>query len=320
MRHVGRTIEGIGRNGAVVWSYSFDADVVAPRSQPSRFLDLEGDGETEIIVPVHPAAFGTQTSVSDAIYCFTRSGELKWKFAPDYSLSFGADRFTAPWEIQDITVSHGGPARRIWIAFAHHTWWPGFVVELGASGQGRVVYAQAGRIFTVSHWPTPSGNFLAVGGAVNELRQATLVLVPDTGAVASYPMKDSKPPCAECPAGDPRRVLLFRPSEPSEANHERFPYLSAVRPVGPTLKGTISEGGGATVLMLNSDFSIESLQFSDRYWAAHELYERQGRIDHSAEECPEHQRWREIDEWTPEAGWSRHRVLPGSAGPAGPAR
>ena len=313
VRHVGRTIEAIGRNGAVVWSYTFDFDVVAPRNLPTLFLDLEGDGESEILVPIQSAAHGTQPGLSDAVYCFSRSGELKWTFAPDYALTFEGERFTAPWEIMDIAVSSGGSPRRIWVAYAHHTWWPGFVVEI-AAGQPRIVFAQAGRIFTVSQWTTAAGGMLAIGGAVNALRSATLVLIPDAGATASYPMQGSKPPCDVCPVGEPRRVFLFDTPELTRANHEGFPYINAVRPVGPTLKAQINEGGGASVLMLNNDFSIDSLQFSDRYWAAHRAFETKGRIGHAAEVCPDRDRPREVREWTADGGWRTQRITPGTAG------
>jgi hypothetical protein len=314
VRYVGRTIEAIARNGRVAWSYPLNADVVAPRNQPVLFLDFEGDGETEILVPVQSASHGTQPGLSDAVYCFSRRGELKWMYAPDYSLSFDDQRFTAPWEIMDIAVSSGGPTRRIWVAFAHHTWWPGFVVEIGAAGQPHLVFAQAGRIFSVSHWTTASGGMLAIGGAVNTLRSATLMLIPDTGAVASYPMQGSKPPCELCPVGDPRRVFLFDTSELTRANHEGFPYVNAIRPVGPALKLMITEGGGSSIVMLNNDFSIDSFQFSDRYWAAHRAFEKQGRIDHAAELCPDRERPREVREWTAERGWYRQSITPGNAG------
>jgi hypothetical protein len=314
IRYVGRTVEAIGRNGAVAWTYRFEGDVSAPRNQPSLFVDLDGDGELEILVPVRTDAQGTQAGISEAIYCFNRAGVLKWKYAPDYSLSFGAERFTSPWEIQDLTVSHTGPARRIWVAYVHHTWWPGFVVEIGPSGSGKMIYAQAGRVTSVSHWPTPAGGFLAIGGAVNELQGATVALLPDRAAVASYPTRDGLPPCTGCPAGSPRRLLLVPGSELVAANNEKFPSVTATRPVGTALKVMIGEGGGASVLMLDEDFSIESFQFSDRYWAAHERFEREGRLDHTAKDCPELRKPREVKEWTPETGWSRQLLPPGMAG------
>jgi hypothetical protein len=313
IRYVGRTIEAIGRNGTVAWTYSFSADVVPPRNLP-LFIDLDGDSDTEILVPVRIDAYGAQTGASEAIYCFTRGGKLKWRYAPDNSLSFGSEHYSAPWEIQDVTVSDEGPIRRLWVAYIHHTWWPGFVVEISPTGVGQIIYAQAGRVTSVSHWHTRSGAFLAIGGSVNELRGATVVLLPDTGAVASYPMRDGQPPCTRCPAGEPRRVLVVPGSELVAANNERFPSVTAMRPVGSTLKVMIGEGGGASVLMLGDDFSIESLQFSDRYWAAHERFERDGRLDHSAQDCPELQKSREVRAWSPDIGWSSQLVEPGMSG------
>lgn len=160
------------------------------------------------------------------------------------------------------------------------------------------MYAQAGRVMSVSHWPTASGGFLAIGGSIKELRGATIALLPDSVAVASYPLRGGQPPCGDCPAGAPRRVLLVPGSELVDANHERFPSVTSLRPVGSSLKVQIGEGGGASVLMLNDDFSIESLQFSDRYWAA---------------QCPERHRPRPLGAWTPESGWSWQQVPPRDA-------
>jgi hypothetical protein len=314
IRYVGRTIEAIGRDGSVAWVHRFDADVAAPRGRSAAFIDLDGDHENEVVVPVRTNAQGTQVGISESLYCFSRNGVLKWKYAPDYTLSYGGERYTSPWEISDYTVSHGAAPRRLWVSYAHHTWWPGFVVEIDASGSGRLVYAQAGRVMSVSHWPTASGGFLAIGGSINELRGATIALLPDSGAVASYPLRDGQPPCADCPGGAPRRLLLVPGSELVHANHERFPSVTSLRPVGSALKVLIGEGGGASVLMLNDDFSVQSLQFSDRYWAAHERFEREGRVDHAAAQCPELHRPRPLGAWTPEGGWSWQQVPPGHAG------
>ena len=84
-RLFGSTLEAFDRTGTLAWSYQFGREVAGVRRarlQPPIFFDVDGDRQSEILVPVRFAST-RPAALSDAIYCFTRGGVLKWRVQPD---------------------------------------------------------------------------------------------------------------------------------------------------------------------------------------------------------------------------------------------
>jgi len=314
----GQHIQGLNEDGVVVWAYEFDGDVTrAPGPRPTS-VDIEGDGRTEWLVGVRFNTKAGQPQASDGLYCFTQTGELKWALRPDQNLTYPDRTMSAPWVMADVAVAAGTP-RRVWAAFAHHTGGSSFVLEIDGAGRSTLRYVQFGRIYAVAHWMTPSGGFLAAGGASSEHRRATLALMPDTDPPASYPIDDpTRSSCRECPPAVPRRVYLFPDSELTVASHVLHPHVANITTVGPTLKVAALQGEGRSQLFLGPDFSITAFDFTQDYWGAHRDLERKGRLDHPAEACPDRTATMVIHGWTREHGWQRWGILPG--GKSGPAR
>ncbi|MGD9904305.1 MAG: hypothetical protein AB7U83_12645 [Vicinamibacterales bacterium] len=314
----GQQVQGLNEDGVVVWTYEFDGDVTrAPGPRPTA-VDIEGDGRTEWLVGVRFNTEAGQPQASDGLYCFTQTGELKWALRPDQNLTYPDRTMSAPWVMADVAVAAGTP-RRVWAAFAHHTGGSSFVLEVDGAGRSTLRYVQFGRIYSVAHWMTPSGGFLAVGGASDEHRRATVALMPDTDPPASYPIDDpTRSSCRECPPAVPRRVYLFPDSELTVASHLLHPYVANITTVGPTLKVAALQGEGRSQLFLGPDFSITAFDFTQDYWGAHRDLEQKGRLDHPAEACPDRTSIMVFHGWTREHGWQRWGISPG--GKAGPAR
>jgi hypothetical protein len=310
IKYVGQTIEAVGRDGGLAWRHTFDHDVSGTVRGAPGFVDLDGDGEAEVLVPVRRSPQGRRSSVSDALYCFSRTGRLKWSVAPDQTFSFGGRSYGAPWDMRDFSVATTAAPRRIWIVFAHNTWHPAFVLEVDPNGVSRVKYVQAGSLYSIAHWITASGGFLAIGGTSEEFSQATLALVPDTIGAATFPISIERLACEGCPEGSPRRVLLVAAGELTAANHELFPYVNVVRQLGAGLKLVIRDGPGNSVIEVGPDFALGTLQYGQHYWASHRTLESKGLIDHPAARCPDRLRPRQVREWTPGAGWRSSLVVP----------
>jgi hypothetical protein len=308
--YVGRSIEALDATGAVVWRHRLETDLEKPLADPV-FADLDGDGEPEVLVPVRRSISGTATGMSDALFCFSRRGRLLWTVSPDSTLSFGGRSFGAPWDLRDLVVANSAAPRRVWIAYAHHTWSPSFVVEVNARGEHFQKYVQPGRIYAVAHWLTPGGGVVIIGGANNEYGQAVVAVIPDTSPGATFPAGgDPKFACDRCPPASPSRALLFAPSELSAAYHELVPYVKSLRVAGDSLKATITDGQGRSVATIASDFSVSSIQYGQLYWGAHQDLESKGRLDHTWQECPDRTKLRAVQEWTADGGWRALTVLP----------
>jgi hypothetical protein len=52
-----------------------------------------------------------------------------------------------------------------------------------------------------------------------------------------------------------------------------------------------------------SRFTVESVAMSDAYWETHRRLEREGKLTHSSETCPERLEGKVVKIWQPETGW-----------------
>ena len=197
------------------------------------------------------------------------------------------------------------------LAFARRARPPGSSSRLTGTGRSRVRYVQAGRILSLAFWPTPGGGFLAAGGVSRERQQGTLALLRESDPPAAFPGFGAREiSCDNCPAATPRRLFLFPGSELTALSRDkRTTKLQTCSSPGRTLKLELNDGLGSAIGMMEPDFSISSLEFSDRHWTAHRDLEKSGALDHPIDSCPErHGAW-SVQGWTAERGWHTEAIL-----------
>jgi hypothetical protein len=267
-----------------------------------RLVDLEGDGAPEWIVPVRSTVRAT---VSDAIFCFSQGGSLKWSVQPDQKLTFNGRIVSAPWSLFDFEVAPA-PPRRVWASFTNGGG-PNFILEIEASGASRMRYFQAGPIAKLRHWQTPSGAFLVAGGFSAKHERPSIVLLAEHGPAAIFPFDpvgmSSRPSCTECPSGEPARVLLFNRPEITSPTHPHG-FVRGLRHDGANLVVEVRVGGIETAhVTLKPDFSIQSFAYVPGHWRAHKELELEGRLDHNEETCPARRASQTFREWTPADSW-----------------
>jgi hypothetical protein len=297
----GRSLQGLNPKGEVVWSFGFDRDVTGGQLKP-RLVDLDGDDALEWIVPVVSTVRGT---VSDAIFCFSQSGALRWSVQPDQTLTFNGRKVTAPWSLLDFEVAPAAP-RRVWASFTNGGG-PSFILDIKASGSSTLRYFQAGSIKTLRHWQTPSGAFLMAGGFSAKHSRPSIVLLAEHGPGAILPFDpvgmSSRPSCTECPSGDPARVFLFTRSE-IETPANPHTTVRGMRQAGANLVAEMRVGSIETAhVTVTPDFSIQSFTHVPGHWRAHRELEALGQFDHPEENCPDWRRSNVFREWTAAGGW-----------------
>ena len=196
--------------------------------------------------------------------------------------------YSAPWRIQDFVASDMPGQRRLWIALAHNTWWPSFVLEIDDRGTAQLRYVQGGRIFALAHWVTPAEGVLAVGGVTNETLEATLALLKDSDPAASFPSRgDGDYGCLDCPEGRPKRVFLAAAGH-AELFPRRHPLVTNLAVAGAelmvSLDAAVEPPGMHAVATIGPNQIPRSVRFWDVYWKIHRELEHSGQIDHTVEE------------------------------------
>jgi hypothetical protein len=242
------------------------------------------------------------------VFFFTPDAELLRSYTPDFRLSFGRE-YEGPWCLTDLAIGTSGGKPVVWLAYKHHTWWPSAVIELDASGAGRVRFQQSGWITSLAYWETPSGRILAAGGVNNEYGMASLAVLGVDDGPASSPQTAHEFTCRGCPDGRPRQYFLFPKREQSRTSGAPYFFVSTLQPIGERLKAVTDEPLGSTYF-ISPDFGIGETALSDQWRAAHDRVAEQAGLDHRLHECPEfHKPWT-IRAWTEATGWRDLAVPP----------
>jgi hypothetical protein len=112
--------------------------------------------------------------------------------------------------------------------------------------------------------------------------------------------------CVTCPSAGPDVYIVFPRTDVSRLHP--FPGT------GPSIM-TYSDGAirvhaiesegpsfAAVIYELERDFAIREARFADSFWEWHARLEGDGRITHTAANCP-HRKGLDVQRWTPATGW-----------------
>jgi hypothetical protein len=197
------------------------------------------------------------------------------------------------------------------------------VVKLDARGGSTLQFINSGWINILDHVQNRAGNFILAAGLNNEYKSAILaVLKEDQELTVSpqsldseflYQVASDQPQGLEHPPWHPYAYFLFAPTEVFRLQGLHFHQVMQVNVRSQRIEITTGEGrnlaDGAPYLPglyeLSGDFSLESASLGDAYWNLHRQLERQGKIRHSAEKCPERNGAGRVRVWLPGSAWVR---------------
>ena len=129
---------------------------------------------------------------------------------------------------------------------------------------------------------------LLAGGTLNEAASASVALVDVDGAPARWTDKAGPPLCFECPTVDPAGMFLLPTSEVSKAMLRPYGWVMQGKPVAGGVELSAHDGfGRGSIVTLSDNLRVTDFLRSDQYWQAHKELEKQGRLDHTVDICPD---------------------------------
>ena len=306
---IGQDLEARAGSGRLVWTHHFPPDVGPlstayrrPELRAVQAADLDGDGRQEVVALVQKGAASNRTPGIETIDVFSESGRLRWSYVPSAAWTFKGRRFGGPWVILDLLIAGPPGASNIWVAYGHNTRWPAFVVRIDASGQASVRFVQSGLIDGLGYWTHDGRGYVLTAGVNDEYASAAVAVLDADGAPAVSPQEPgSAYRCDDCPAGAPLKYLLLPRTELSKLSSEPYNAAVAIGANVASLQVTTSEWStreAAAVYRLSPAFDPVSVDFTDGYWRVHRELEASGRLDHTAEHCPERTTPQVVREWS----------------------
>jgi hypothetical protein len=299
-----------------VWGHEFDRPVSKDDNlYPSvngaaAVIDLDGDGTLESVVPVRFALPGERPTVSDVLYAFDADGTVRWTVDPPAAIHCSGESFRGPWRIYSVAVSSRPGPVTLWVAYNHHTWWPGIVLRVSSTGKASVQYLQTGWISALAFWPRDGRPRLIAAGVSNEHNRPSVVALNLEAAPAITPHHDRRFDCLGLPTDEPDQLILLPNHEIGAAGRAPYSMVEGLVIAEDTMKLTLEAGGASEIVELNSDLRVTSISFSDRYWAVHGDLEQRGILNHSASTCPFLRAPVKVDQWTRMTGWHDIQILP----------
>jgi hypothetical protein len=323
--HDGRHLRTFTQGGRQLWSHDFGRPVTHAATftrDQGYSVDVNGDSVPELIVPVRYAPTVRETSAeSDAVVAFDRTGRIVWRVQPTLELRDDSQAFHGPWYAYDVIAGVTPEGPRTWVAFNHHTWWPGFVVEVDPQGRQRVFAMVAGRIHGLTFWRTAERGHLVVAGALRSLVTGTEAagLFLDVGATpVSWPAEGADHlDCEGCPSGDPLAVIRLPASHVERALVLRPAYMFRGKETPSGLQLPVREQfGRGTIVTVTATLQLAAVDRTDLYWTAHTEHEAKRLIGHEANECPDRTGPMTVFRWSRTTSWAEVRVAPSPEGTA----
>lgn len=314
----GKVLHARSVDGRVLWQHEFDEDAEGltltnfDRAPSFEGVDLDGDGQTEWLVPLRFGDLRRGLFRSDAVAAFSERGQLRWitTVPSDFVLTCGGLPVQGPWELGAMSVSTRPGRKSVWIAFHHPVRWPSFAVEVTPDGVAAHRYVQPGWIKGLLERDTPSGRQIEIAGVLNDRERASLVSIDPTAPFSTLPAATPEFACDTREAMAPRRVVLFPPHDVTAAYQYKFFLATGVYRHGDGLRVNLS--GGSAVAMLDAGGTVTDITFIDDYWLQHDGLFRDGRLNHPSDSCPLAHTPGDVESWDGHV-WSSYpvrRVIP----------
>jgi DNA-binding winged helix-turn-helix (wHTH) protein len=315
--------------GRVAWEYTLPEPAEIQPVQGSEavtFQDLTGDGHLELLMLVNPlprmpaaASSPSYNSVlfkRTVLYCFSNRGKLLWAYSPDaVKLPFNGRVFEGPWRALAMLFTPREQGKYIWISFVHNTWWPNFVMRIDARGGATMAYLNSGSLGSLAYVRNTSGGYVIAAGTNNGYGSAVVVIIGENDPPSVSPQIAGTPYGYDQWAGGPYLLYVLPPSELFRMSGESFHGVAAVQVSGHRIQVQTNEGkdiitgpGNGPYLLgfyeFSTDFKLLSASLSDTYWNAHRRLEQEGKIHHTAEQCPDRKIASRVRLWLTNRGWT----------------
>lgn len=330
------SLQAFDDQGHLLWTHSF-AMPVHPRFEKSvkllpelvRIADLKRDGGREVLIVV-PLARGPNPDdfFQTEVDCFSSQGELLWSYVPEERFRFGNYELDGPWFTFDVLVSTIDKKPAIWMTLAHYKWGNSFVVELDPdTGKGTLRFVNTGIVYKLNEMQAEGKTYLMAGGFNNEYEAGSLAVIEESKPFTVSPQTaGTRHKCVDCPEGAPDYYFVFPRSEINRLKGLWEDSVHSIAVNGDQIEVEKWEAYRPDVDRDSPEQSVGmheyydfhtlptiqpfSFRFGSDYDMLHRELEKDHKLNHTLETCPERLHPEPVKVWTPSTGWKDIKLSP----------
>jgi hypothetical protein len=262
-------------------------------------------------LPTTKPSSSSREIIEQQLFCFSESGNLLWQFDPEEIMTFGNDAYGPPWYIRNWMLSRFAGQAKISIVVTHQTWFPSMLVTLDARGRELSRFVNSGDILSLGMMEGPKGPLMLAGGVTSGVGPNGFLAVLDGNnpSGTSPEVPGSKYECKSCPPGKPIKYFVFPRSEINVITLSHFNQVYSMHPTPTGIEIETSEMvsgpvGAVGFFDFTKDLMLARATWSDGYVELHRELEREGKIHHAWEQCPDRFGPRVVRVWDAEHGWA----------------
>jgi hypothetical protein len=248
----------------------------------------------------------------EVLFCFGPDGVLRWSIPADPGLLDRDERpFHKAWRFTHMVVDPPVADQSLWLALANDAGWAGCVLRVTPDGVPIVHIANAGHVERLCSVATPVGNQIIFCGENNDY---------DRAFVASFRVADppsTSPPgdrpryrYANAPTGALRKYFLFPRTELIEARDKPYGHAWLIEQFPDDIVVLVDTGGDGGYFLYHFAECLEPAYVfpSGSHEYRHRTLEREGKIAHAWEACPEVRTPLTVRLWESATGWRDQRI------------
>ncbi|MCU1384559.1 MAG: hypothetical protein JWL71_3256 [Acidobacteria bacterium] len=304
-------VEAFDLQGAKRWSYrfapAFRTFLAEQMADPVRVPD--GDPPAIFVATAHQLKRLDESQQSGTLIELSPDGRVRQTFTFTDEVTFDGTTYGPPWVVTTYAINETAGARRIAIAAHHAVWDASLVTVLDEKMERHGTFAHAGWVEQLE-WA--ASNRLVIGGFSNAHDGGMVALLDPTapgGIDGQGPeVAGSHHFCSTCPAGLPLGMVIMPRTELNRVTASRFNRARLQIASGRILARTIevpAAGLDAVDALYELTPSLDLLRasYGNHYWETHRNLEAIGTLHRTREQSPDRDGPREIQRWTPQAGW-----------------
>lgn len=162
-----------------------------PDSLQQKFVDLDGDGEEEILVS---GEYLSEEKLSAELFCLKKSGKLLWSYQPGRKIKTLTDEFSNHYSIKRFEAANFASIsleKSVLVIGNHVSWYPTQISLLDARGKLLGEYWHAGHLgqaaLLIEDLDEDGWKEIIAGGTNNDFQQACLLVLDPRNITGGSP-------------------------------------------------------------------------------------------------------------------------------------